>query len=269
MESLHKLLRLLRDHYEKVLLGLALLALALSGVLLAHEKEQEEQGLQTYVANLKTRKPSLYPPVDWTLHRRVLEEGMKPVSINFSPPHNLFNPVQWMRSADGNIIKVERGDEIGLPALKLTRTTPLSLIINLDKASGASGFFVSVTREASTNRALWKKIQSYVTPGSKDRTSSLILKEAKGDRDNPVLTLELVDSGEKIDLTKDKPFQRVDGYKADFFYPPQKKSFTEKRVNDTIPLQGEVNSIIDLKTDEAVVSSPNGKRITLKLQAAP
>lgn len=271
MDQLKKLASLLQEHYEKVVLGFALVALALAGLLLANEKQKEAGELEKYRKDISKRKPLTYAPVDWTEHRSNLKAGFTPVNVEFAPPHNVVNPVKWLRRVSDNVlIKVEKGSEIGIEALKTVKITPLYLTINLDKASGASGYFISVSREAATNVLLRKKIQSYVTPNTKDRTGCFTFKEAKGEGDDAEVTLELLDSADKVAITRDKPYQKIEGYKADFFYPPEQKPFAEKRVGDFIILAGETNSVIDIKSSEVIFSNPsNGKRTTLKLTPAP
>ena len=274
MEHLKKLLGLAREHYEKVILGLALLALALAGFLLANEKQKEEVALKEYVVNVGNKTLAPYRPVELSNHQATLHLATNPVSVSFSPPHNLFNPVKWLRRPDGTLLKVEKGNEIGAEALMVTKITPLYLVINLDKSPGSSGsgYFVSVARETATNLALRKKIQSYVSLASpKDRTGAYVLKETKGTPENPEVVLEVLDNNEKITLTTNVPvFQRVEGYETDLSYPPEKTSFIKKRLNDVVAVAGETNSIIAITADEVVIlNQSNNKRTSLKHNAAP
>jgi hypothetical protein len=275
MEFLKKLPELFQQHYEKVLLGCALAALAVSGLLLAQKKQQEEEDLNQYLVGLAVRKAFPYTAVNWGPYFEALRDATNVVRVDFTRPrlHNVFGPVKWQQRPDGSLLKIELGNEVGADALKITKISPLYLRINIDKASGAAGYFISVTREASTNALLRKKLQSYVTaaaPGNKDRLGTFLLKEIKGTADEPELVIELTDSGEKVSLFKDKPFERVDGHKADFSYPPENKTFAEKRVNDTITLGGEDYILVAISQNEAVLSArSNDKRTTLRYNAAP
>jgi hypothetical protein len=68
---------------------------------------------------------------------------------------------------------------------------------------------------------------------------------------------------------KGRTFQRVDGYKADFSYPPENKAFTEKRLNETVTLGGEDYILIAISQSEVVLSArSNNKRTTLRYNAA-
>jgi hypothetical protein len=271
MEFLKKLPELLQQHYEKVLLGLALAALVLSGFLLNQKRAQQDEELKQYIIETRGRKGSLYTNIDWGPYFAALRQATNEVQVDFTRPrlHNLFGPVKWQRRPDGNLLKIELGNEIGAEALRVTKIGPLFLNIAIDKASGAAGFFMSVTREAATNALLRKKFQSYVTPGNKDRLNTFQLKEMKGTPEEPELVLELLDNGEKISLTKDRPFQRIDGYKADLSYPPENKAFAERRVNDTITLGGEDYIVIAISQNEVVLSArSNNKRTPLRYNAA-
>ena len=272
MEFLRKLPLLLRQHYEKLMLALALVALALSGFLLAGQKEKEEKGLEEYLQNFKGAKVWPYTNVAWAPYQEALKQATNPVQVNFKKPrlHNLFGPVKWQKRPDGTLLKIELGNEVGPEALKVTKIVPLNLIINVDKVNGVSNFWISVTREAHTNAALRRKFPpAYMTPGGKDRLGTFVLREIKGTPEAPELVLELADTGDKVSLFKDRPYQRVDGYKADFSYSPENKAFVEKRLNDTLTLGGEEYIIIAISPSEVVLSArSNNKRTTLRYNAA-
>jgi hypothetical protein len=271
MEFLKKLPAILQQHYEKVVLGLALAALVLSGLLLTGQKESQDAEIKQYGVTVSKRRDFGYSNIVWGPFTKALQLATNPVSMNFKSPrlHNLFGPVKWQERPDGRLLKIEKGNEVGAEALKITKIAPLYLTVVIDKASGANGFFMSVTREAATNVVQRRKYQSYITPGQKDRLITFVLKDIKGTPEEPELTLELTDSGEKIKVFKDKPFQRVDGYKVDFSYPPENKAFTEKRLNDTITLGGEDYIIIAISESEVVLSArSNNKRTTLRYNAA-
>jgi hypothetical protein len=274
MEYLRNIPALLRDHYEKVILGLALLALGLAGLLLANEKAKEEEALKAFATKLIARKPIRYIPTDMKPYLVSLEKGTNPVSVNFTPPHKLFNPVNWYRQPDGNLLKAVKGNEVGVDAMVVTKITPLHFQLNWEKMPGETdtSFYIGVVREASTNLSYRKKSLAYVSAGSpKERTGSYAFKEIKGMPDKPEVTLELLDTNERVTLTKEAPvFQRVDGYKVDLSYPPEKKTFPEKRLNDFIILAGETNSIIAIAADEVILlNQSNNKRTPLKYNAAP
>jgi hypothetical protein len=272
MDFLKKLPGLLRQHYEKLVVGLAMAALAVSGLMLARQKQQAEEDLVLYLDIVKGTRPSQYTNMDWTPYLSALQQATNPVEFNLTRPrlHNLFSPVKWQKKHDGTLLKIEIGNEVGPQALKVTKISPLNLIISLDKITSPSNFLVSVTREGHTNARARVKIQSYATLGSKDPLRTFVLKEIKGTTDAPELGLELSDTGGRVFVSKDKPFQRVDGYKVDFSYPPENKAFVEKRLNDMLTLGEQDYNIVVILPNEVVLSArSNNKRTTLRYNAAP
>jgi hypothetical protein len=271
MEFLKKLPVIMRQHYEKVLLALALVALALSGFLLAQQKAKEGEDLQSYLAKTAKGKVSLYTNADWGAFYAALQKATNAVHLDFRQPrlHNLFGPVKWQRRPDGSLLKIEMGNEVGPEALKVTKLTPLYLIISISRVASSNSYQMYITREAATNVFQRKRGETYVTTGSKDRFGTFTLKEIKGTADEPELVLELSDTGEKATLFKDKPFQRVDGYKVDLTYPPENGTFNERRKNDIIRLGGEDYILVDISQNEVVLSArSNNKRTTLRYNAA-
>ena len=77
--------------------------------------------------------------------------------------------------------------------------------------------------------------------------------------------VELVDTNERGSVSKDKPYQRIDGYEVDFNYPPENKQITKKRLNDVITLGVDDYIIVDIRPNEAVLSArSNGKKTTIR-----
>ncbi len=273
MDLLRKLPVLLQQHYEKVLLGLALAALIVSGLLLMQQKGAEATELEKYRAEQTRRRPFPYTNINWAAYQEALAQGTNAVRVDFTRPrlHNLFGPVKWQRQPDGKLLKIEVGNEIGPEALKVTKITPLYLIVSLDRVAGSNSFFLGVAREASTNAVLRRKNPFYVSVGGKDRLGTFTLKEVKGTPEDPELVLELAESGERASLLKSAPFQKVEGYTASLVYPPEgNRAFNDRRLNDVITLGGEDYIIVAISQNEVVLSSrSNLKRTILRYNAAP
>ena len=273
MDFLKKLPALLQQHYEKVLLGLALAALIVSGLLLAAKKETEAEELKKYLDTVGTRAPSRYTNVNWAAYQDALAQGTNAVRVNFTVPrlHNLFGPVKWQRQPDGKLLKIEVGNEVGPEALKVTKVSPLHLTISIDRVASSNSFFLGVAQEASTNVFLRRKNPFYVTLGAKDRLGLFTLREVKGSPENPELVLELAEGGERVSVLKSAPFQKVEGYTASLVYPPEgNRAYADRRVNDALTLGGEDYIIVAISRSEVVLSSrSNLKRTILRYNAAP
>ena len=121
----------LKKHYEKVLLGVVLLGLAVAVAFLPFKIASEKQKLE------EMRNQLIHAPVkpltnlDLSLPDKVLKQAAAPTRVDFSRPHRLFNPLPWQKAADGRLIKVVDAN-IGPNALVITKLTPLYLKLTLD-----------------------------------------------------------------------------------------------------------------------------------------
>ncbi len=269
MQFLKNLPALCKQHYEKILLGLAFVALGVAVWLLNDKIQKESEDLKRFSEDFRKRNVKGIEITDFKDYLDKLKQFQNPPGLNFSVPHNLFNPVKWQRRPDGTLIKIEKGTEVGPDALRLANIRTLNLIITLKKAA-PPGYFMTVIREAHTNAA-WRREMPpyYVKLNEKDRPAAFAtftLREIKGAPDDPTeLGIELVDTNERGALSKDKPYVRVDGYEVDFTYPPENKTFTKKRLNDSIILGSDEYILVDIRPTEAVLSArSNGKKTTIR-----
>jgi hypothetical protein len=96
------------------------------------------------------------------------------------------------------------------------------------------------------------------------------LREVKGPAENPaVLVLQLGDSEEPISISKERAFQRVDGYTVDLRYTLENRTFPARRVGDKIKIAGEDYIIVAITQNEVVLSAPNGKKYTRPYNPGP
>lgn len=255
-------------HYEKVLLALALTGLILAVFMLYQKRQHEEQTIREYDQRVLRKKTQELPPADLATFSNAIARVKNPPALDFGLPHNLFNPVKWQRRPDGSIITVRTGAEVGAAALKIVKVTPLQTIITLDRLAGTT-VQMSATQEASTNRALRTKAQFFLRTNETDRTKLFTVREIRGTPEKPEALIELA-TGEKVVVTTDKPFTRVDGHRADLRYPPEGKDFADRRVGDVLSLAGEDYIIVAITPSELVVSArSNNRRTTIRSNAAP
>jgi hypothetical protein len=74
----------------------------------------------------------------------------------------------------------------------------------------------------------------------------------------------LSDTGEKAPVSKAKPFKRVDTYKADLKYDPDKMLFRNCRVGTPVAFGGEEYNIVAISDKEVVISAKsNNKKTTI------
>ena len=112
----------IKEHYEKAILGLAMLALVYVayGVLTDNSEEAIAEQIQARSRPALEQKKEM-SPMDMRGYHGTLARLEKDEPLNLSNPHNLFNPVQWRVTRQGTTLKVELGNEIGAGAIELSR----------------------------------------------------------------------------------------------------------------------------------------------------
>ena len=127
----------LKQHYEKAILGLAMLALVGSAYIVWADDSEEKIEEQ-----VQAREPGRVQQVkemdkmDMSKYQETLARLEDAETLNLSNPHNLFNPVQWRVTRQGTTLKVELGNEIGAGAIVLSETLPLYLKIEYRGTTG-------------------------------------------------------------------------------------------------------------------------------------
>jgi hypothetical protein len=262
----------IKKHYEKVLLGVVLLlatgAVAALPFLISSEKATLEEQRTTILK--RPVKP--LTNLDLTISETVVKNLGTPLGADFSLPHNVLNPVQWQKGNDNRLIKLAKGNEIGPEAAVVTKTTPLYLILSLDSVGPSttgspSGYLIGIEKQASTAANARRKRQTFAAKDAKK--DDFTLREVKGPPENPTeLIVELGDTGDRVSLSKEKPYKRVDGYLADVRYDPEKKNYANRRVDDQLVIAGETYKIVAITQNEVVVSHTlTGKKFTIRTKA--
>ena len=261
-------MQFLKKNYEKVLLGLVLVGLVGTVIFLlfyvSSEKQQQEERRNKIINRpVKPLDPPELAPAEALLSRSAL-----PVSFNLSTTNKLFNPLRWQKAQDGHLF-INEGDNYKL--LQVTKATPLYYTISFDSVlpseSGlATRYVIGVDQQAGLRPK--GKRSLYMSVGEKK--DPVILREIKGPPDNPTaVVLEMIDTGDQITITKDKPFKRVDGYVVDMKYPPENRTFLNRRVDNSIMFGGNEYKIVAITQDEIVLSASNQKHLTIKFSATP
>jgi hypothetical protein len=269
----------LKKHYEKILLGVVLLGLAAVVVFLFLWISSEKQKLEEKSSSLINRPAKPIDPLK--NYDDVLQGASTPPLLDFSATNRLFNPVKWQKAPDGRLIKINRNEQIGPKALTVTNITPLYMTVSLETVqtneTGAR-YAIIIEHEAATTPALRRKrhFVSFPAVGNNNKTDVFVLIDAKGQPDDPELTLALTDTGDKPRVSKSKPFKRVDvymgvpAYMADLKYDPEKMVFKKYRVGMPIAFGGEEYNIVAISDNEVVISAKsNNKKTTITYVGAP
>jgi hypothetical protein len=274
-------MELLKKHYEKVVFGVVLLGLAVGAVFLVLKIPAERAQLQESVDSIRTRKAKELPPLNLTRQTALNNRNPGWNCVDLAMTNKVFNSLQWQRRADGGLIKIVTGNEVGPDAVVVTKITPLYTTITLDSvtttAEGGVRYFIGVEREGASRPNQRSKKQVAATLNAK--TETFVLREVKGAADNPSeLILEMNDTGELLPLSKEKPIRRVDGYMADFHYPPEpNKKWTGARVGQGAPgtspqiaIAGESYIVVAITKNEVVLSArSNNKKTPRPFTPAP
>jgi hypothetical protein len=262
----------LKKHYEKVLLGVVLLGLAVAVAFLPFKIANEKEALETMRQQYRQRPVKELTNLDLTLPDAALKRAAVPAHYDFSAPHRLFNPMPWQKKADGQLIKVDASN-IGPNALVVTKMVPLYLKLTLDSvmtSESGSRYVIGIENEAGATVRDRRKTQKYCSVGTK--TDIFTLRKAQPAPDNPsnvVVVLELNDTRKLVDVSKNQPFRRAEGYMVDLKYAPETKNWNNRRVGDKLVFNGEEYNIVAITEDEVVLSAKsNQKKWPVKYNAS-
>ena len=176
----------------------------------------------------------------------------------------------WQRRADGSLLKIELGNEVGPGAVVVTDISPLYTVVSFASAvSSDSGvrYDIAVEKQAAAKSSQRTPKHTYATLNNK--TDTFVIREVKGPAENPTeLVLEFTDTGDQFSIAKDKPFKRVDGFMADFKYPPDNKTWKDQRVGaggpgtPAIQIAGESYIVVAISKNEVVLSAKSNNKKT-------
>jgi hypothetical protein len=262
-----------KKHYEKILLSVVLLGLVGALVFLPFMIANDQQKQRDMSSMVLHPKVTPLPPPDLTRETNVFERLKSPYKLDFSTTNKLFNPVPWQKTRDGRIIKIAAGDVVGLAVV--TKITPLYLVLTLDSietnsiATNALGarYAISVEHQAAIQPGQRGRRPHYASVGEK--IDVFAIHQVIGSVDDPAnlkLVLQLTDTGERVTLSRDKPFRRVDGYSADLKYDLDKPPITwvGQRIGASLKFAGDDYIIVAINQDTVVLSArSNQKKTTL------
>jgi hypothetical protein len=214
-------------------------------------------------------KPKVAPLAALNLSRwkGASDRLVTPADFDFSSTNKLFNPVEWKKALNGDLIKVKTGSEI-VEAVVVTKITPLYFLVTLDQVTTnqtGARYAIGVERQGAASPAMRRKVQRFVSMDDKKK-DLLTLVNVKGMPESPdEVVLKLADSGDTISISKDKPFQRVDAYTTDLKYDPERKTFSGRRIGSAVSVGGQDYIVVAIDADEVILSAQsNQKRTTLR-----
>jgi len=259
-------MELLKKHYEKILLGVVLLGLAVAVGFLLIKITSERQKIEELANSLVNRPVKPLSPLDLALPENSLKRLATPVTLDFSTTNRIFNPQAWQLTRDNPPILVQ-ATKMGPSRAIVTNITPLYTIITLDtinvQSDGNARYLFGVEKQAAPSGKRGKR-QAGAAVGEKNETFQLV--SVQGPRENPTnLVLLLLDTSETNSVSKEQPLKRVDGYKASIRYDPERKTWNDQRVGSPpLIFNGEEYKIVAISSNEVILMSPNQKKWSIK-----
>jgi hypothetical protein len=259
----------LKKNYEKVILSVVLLGLAVAAGLLLKQVADERKRLDDISRMDLTTQPKELEPADISTNLVFLGRLQRPGRLVLSGTNNLFNPVEWRQVGDGRPVKVATGRELGAGALQITRVTNLFLKISYEGQTGAGDtvqYRFRVEREAERSQAGRRPVTlSFAAVGS--RVGGLLLRSVRPPEKPVAFTLELLDDKAQVVVGDGKDYRRVAGYMVDLRYEPERLSWQNRRLDDRLVFAGETNKIVAITETNVTVEASNRKRTTVLYNA--
>ena len=261
----------IKKHYEKILLCAVLLglvgALVLMGFIIAADKQKLEDMNMGFFGG----SPKSLPELDFTRQTNVLERLQVPLTLDFSTTNKLFNPVQWQKDVNGNLIKIKTGHEVGAEAAVVTKITPLYFTISLNSVTtNEFGARYSFSVEHSAARFPAQRLPQRHDASLGEKNQVFTVTNIVGAAENPDAIILKLSDGDTVSVSKDKPFQRVEGYSADLKYDPEGLKWPSSgrpslRVGADLKFAGDDYNIVAIHQNEVILSAQsNQKRTTLR-----
>jgi hypothetical protein len=82
------------------------------------------------------------------------------------------------------------------------------------------------------------------------------------------LVVELKESGERVEIGRERPFVRTNTFEVDLKWKVDNKEFKRQRTNSVVSLGGDPYKIVAINPAEVVLSAPNDKKYTVRAPSA-
>lgn len=275
----------LKSHYEKIILGVVLLLMAVGAVVLVMEVSSVEAELKKFKENPVGLGGKPPPPENFTNLVSALRQATNPPTVEFTKVHKVFNPDTWYVDTNGNLIA---GTNVGVEKLEVKSITPLQLKLWFDSIGGTAGretVKINVIREfAPTPQEQGKKsltlsLTSTNIQNTLDAKSKLqvFAREIGGTPENPEAKLELVDPTKdpfRLTVSKAQGYTNVVEHVAYIQYPVESNYvWRAARKGQPLIFAGDTNIVVDITASNVVVRAiSNDKHTTIPLgtnQPAP
>lgn len=276
----------LKNHYEKIILGVMLLLMATGAVVLVMEVSSVQAQLEEYrkiiVAGTDSKKP---PSEDLAQYTNALASAINPPQTDFVTVHRVFNSDAWYVNTNGDLIQ---GTNVGVNRLAVVQITPQHLKLWFDSIGGTPGresVKINAIREfmrtpqEQGKRPLSLSLTSTNTVNMLDPGSKLQIfaREIGGTPEAPEVKFELVEPGKepvKLTLSKAQGYTNVVENVAHIYYTVETNFvWRTARKGTSLIFAGDTNIVVDVTATNVILRAiSNEKQTTIPLgpaQAVP
>lgn len=268
----------LKKHYEKAVLSLVLLALAVVAVLLFVEVGSFKANLDDQLKNRTGVKKKELQPIDLSGNQAVLKRLSSSIQVPLGGDHPVFTATRWRKTPTGDVVPDTSKANQGPAAIGAVTTMPLYLTIDFTKSAGTPDslryeFAIGREFEKQANKRGTLTLSARVGEGVRlpgQKTDLFRLLEVKGSPAEPTeLVIQLTAGNERAVLGPKRPFRQVMGHAAQFVYGLEKRAFKNIRVDENLPLSGTTYKVVSISESDFVISAPNQVRTTIKAGLTP
>jgi hypothetical protein len=250
----------IKKHYEKIIMSVVLLCLLGAAVWLPMMIKDAQVQINQKAGSEPPNRP--WKAADFTVQSNALAALKVPFSVQLSggvPPeyHNLFNPVTWKWGTNYIKVYVEGPD-----ALVIKDIRPLYLTVAFDRSAG-TGYYFYYQKQSGKKNNIYLHVKDTAKVAGQPVFTLVGIKGAPEDPSE--FQIQMLDTQEIITVTKQLPFQKVDGFVTDMTYPPEQNvNLKNKRVGDTFTLAGETYKVIAISQNAVrVQATSNDKQTTI------
>jgi hypothetical protein len=267
-------LDIIKKHYEKVILSVVLLGLALAAGYLPIRISNDRAELQQQSDEIRNRPAKPLDALDTNLLAKALAETRERFEVSLAaPPHNTVNPVDWHREKPGMPLERSAKRPTGASRVEVTKVTPLYRSLSWVNTGGGGTNYLLRFEDQSLPPGSRRTQQSYVVVGQK--LGPAVLKQARtGAGRAPELVVEFTESKETVTLGTNQPFRQIAGYTADLKYEPENRPWRDQRVGAVLKVANQdytlsaINLVADGRYEVVLSAKQTGKKTTLPFNAA-
>lgn len=264
----------LKNHYEKLILGLMLLLMAVGAVMLVLEVGTVQEELDKYKGAVVGHDGKAPPAVDLTNLVKVLKEARNPPQVDFVKVHKVFNPDAWYVGTNGDLIA---GTNVGVNALVVLSITPLPLMLDLASVTinERPSVRVNMTRmfaktpQDQNRKSISMALNVTNAANTIDAARKLVLvaREIGGTPEAPTVSCELTEPGKdslKFMLSKGQGFTHVMDYSAHILYTRETNNVWPKaRVGQMLSFAGDTNNVVEITPTNVLIKAISNDKPTL------